>query len=164
MERQPWPESTQVRPALLGMLPRPRRLPTAAQATHGPSSLRIPDASVAPERSTTGLCFPSPVIQRPPMIPPTSMSEVPADHQGLGRAIPSFLRTKCAIKPVLCLLSSSPGDVALPVSLGGLVPPAERCLGRPVLLTACSQELAPRLSSLAQESQWGRHVIGCPLF
>lgn len=44
------------------------------------------------------------------------------------------------------------------------MPPAERCLGRPVLLTACSQELAPRLSSLAQESQWGRHVIGYPLF
>ena len=40
------------------------------------------------------------------MSPPTLMSEVPADHQGLGRAIPSFLRTKCAIKPVLCLLFS----------------------------------------------------------
>jgi len=97
------------------------------------------------------------------MIPPTSMSEVPADHQGLGRAIPSFLRTKCAIKPVLCLLFSSPGDVALSVSLGGLVPPAEQCLCRPVLLTTCSQELDPRLSSLAQQSRWGRHMVGCPL-
>ena len=43
----------------------------------------------------------------------TKKSEVPADHQGLGRAIPRFLRTKCAIKCVLCLLFSSPGDVAL---------------------------------------------------
>lgn len=81
------------------------------------------------------------------MSPPTSMSEVPADHQGLGRAIPSFLRTKCAIKPVLCLLFSSPGDVALSVSLGGLVSPAEQCLCCPVLLTTCSQDLDPRPSS-----------------
>lgn len=64
------------------------------------------------------------------MSPRTSMSEVPADHQGLGRAVPSFLRTKCAIKPVLCLLFSSPGDVALSVSLGG---PRVTCGAVPVL-------------------------------
>ena len=118
------------------------------------------------------------------MSPPTLMSEVPADHQGLGRAIPSFLRTKCARKPVLCLLSSSPGDVALSVSLGGasyllssspgdvalsvslggLVSPVEQCRCGPVLLASCSRDLDPRPSSPGAGVTVGQARGRCPPF
>ena len=110
------------------------------------------------------------------MIPPTSTSEVPADHQGLGRAIPRFLRTKCAIKCVLCLLFSSPGDVALcagrPRAARGAVPvpparppPVLRSWTRARATGAASQRAgAWRVSSFLVKSSCVDHRPSGPQF
>lgn len=78
--------------------------------------------------------------------------------ESLCGVVPRFPRMKCAIKPTLGLVVSSPGDAALLASLSACPPAA---------CTTCSQELpGPQTLYLAQATQGkrGRCAVSWPLF
>lgn len=86
--------------------------------------------------------------------------------ESLCGAVPRFPRMKCAIKPTLRLVVSSPGDAALLVTLG----PHGACGTVPVPLPRSPPALrnspGPSLFDLAQATQGkrGRCVVSWPLF